>query len=80
MDLEESDDRLCFATDGSENCAEGETEEDDAKCVGSAPDHHHHHKDDHDHDDYDDDADYHHNESDESDGDDDSSDGDNQQW
>merc|ERR1719220_1126686 len=35
--LEESDDRLCLATDGSENCAESEAEEDDAKCVGAAP-------------------------------------------
>ena len=34
---EESDDRLCFATDGPENSAECQTEEDDAKGVGAAP-------------------------------------------
>ena len=36
--LEESDDRLSLATNGTENCAECQTEEDDAKSVGAAPD------------------------------------------
>ena len=36
--LEESDDRLCLATDGSENCPESQAEEYDAERVGAAPD------------------------------------------